>query len=96
MYREIVIETYRAVNEPSHHNIRARPVAGQGLDTSMNVECSSEMREGCDPGTKLKVRAKITNREDGTPFLYTHYKWDYQILSNEEAAAFIRARHETS
>jgi len=91
-YREIVVETFENLGEPAAERIRARPLLGQGLDTHMRVECSSKMREAYALGTKLKIRAKITDRLGGTPFLYCHYSWPYEILSDEEAAEFIK-RH---
>lgn len=95
MYREVVIETYRAGGEPSRHSVRARPVGGQGFDATMKVECSSSMRTGYPVGTKFKVRAKITDREGSRPFLYTSYRWPYEVLSDQEAHDFIRAHYGT-
>lgn len=90
MYREIIIETFRNPGEPAAESIRARPLHGQGLSTSMRVECSSKMREKHPVGTKLKIRAKITDREGGTKFLYCHYSWPYVVLSEKEAFKFIK------
>ncbi len=89
-YREIVIETFENPGEPAAENIRARPLPGQGLSTSMRVECSSKMREKHQVGTKLKIRAKVTDREGGTPFLYCHYSWPYEVLSDQEATEIIK------
>lgn len=89
IYRDIVIETYAAINENSSSKIRARPVKGQGLDTGLKVECSKTMREKFPLGSKIKVRAKITNRQ-GTIFVYTRYDWDHRLMSNEEADEFIK------
>ncbi len=88
-YRQIVIETYRNPGEPSSKAIRARPIAGQGFSTTLNIECSSKMRLTHPVGTHMIVRAKVTTRE-GTPFLYTHYSWPYRVVSEEEAKQFIQ------
>ena len=93
MYRDVIIETYSAPGDPSRHQIRARPVEGQGFDTSMHVECSSRMREAYPIGTKLKIRAKITDREGGPSFLYSHYRWQHQVMSDDEAAIYVRTHH---
>ena len=45
-YRKIVIETYSGTREKSTGAPPARPLPGQGLDTSLKVECSGAMR--CD------------------------------------------------
>lgn len=90
-YRTVVIETYENLGEPAAERIRARPIPGQGLDTSMKVECSNGMRTRYPVGSKLKIRAKITNREGGTDFLYTHYSWPYERVNDEQARDFIKA-----
>ena len=87
-YRDIVIETYWNPGEPSNKAIRARPMAGQGFSTNLNVECSSEMRAKYPIGTLMVVRAKITDRE-GTVFLYTHHSWPFRIVSKLEAKKLI-------
>lgn len=75
--------------EPAAELVRARPLLGQGLSTDMKVECSSKMREMYPSGTKFKIQAKVTDKEGGTPFLYSHYNWPYQVFSDEEAEEFI-------
>ena len=95
-YQNIVIVTYENFGEPATERIRARPVSGQGLDTSMKVECSSKMREKHPIGIKLLIRAKVTNRKGGIPFLYCHYSWTYKVLTDEEADAFIKRHNPNS
>jgi hypothetical protein len=56
----------------------------------MNVECSSKMRKGYPVGTKFSIQAKVTCKEGGTPFLYSHYNQPYKVISDEEAERFIR------
>jgi len=81
-YKEVIIETYIASGEFSSHKIRARPIGGQGLATNIKVECSSKMRKNYPVGTKFKIKAKITDREGGTPFLYSHHNWKYEVLAD--------------
>lgn len=92
-YRDVVIETYLNLHGGSSKSIRARPLPGQGLDTSTNVECSSKMRTSYDVGTKFLIQAKLTDREGGTQFLYSHYNSPYQVLSDAEAQEFIEKMH---
>lgn len=80
IYRRIAIETFRNPGEASGSDVRARPLPDQGLDTSMRVECSSRMREEYPVGTVFIVRAKVTNRDGGQPFLYTHFNWPYEVV----------------
>jgi hypothetical protein len=31
-------------------------------------------------GTRFRIYAKETNREDGKPFLYSHYDWPFEVV----------------
>lgn len=88
-YRTVLIETYLAQGEPSRKKIRARPVAGQGLDPAMHVECSSSMRMGHPVGTIFMIDAKITSKEGGQPFIYTSWQWKSEVVSKKAAEKFI-------
>jgi Na+-transporting NADH:ubiquinone oxidoreductase subunit NqrF len=90
-YRYVIIETFYAWGEPSRHRIRARPLPGQGLPTTMRVECSARIREAYRVGTKFKILARI-KYTDQNPHLYSSYKWSVNVISEEQAAAFIKAR----
>ena len=92
-YQEVLIETYRARGEPSGHDIRARPVPGQRFPRDMKVECSSNMRYRHPVGTKFIVQAKLTDREGGTPFLYTSWQWKYRVVSEVGAKKYLKARN---
>jgi len=88
-YMDVVIETYPNAGGGSSKSLRARPVLGQGLDVKMNVECSSKMRKNYPVGTKFLITAKLSNREGGSEFLYSHFNSSYRVLSYEEAIEFI-------
>ena len=87
-YQEFIIYTYENVGEPSNKNVRAHPLPDQGVSTSLNIECSEDMRESHEIGTLFKVRCKVTDRK-GTPFLYRHYSWPYEVITKEAAKKFI-------
>ena len=88
-YRDVIIETYYNTGGGSSKSLRARPIYGQELDVSMNVECSSKMRKNHPVGTKFILSAKITDREGGPPFLYSHFNTPYKVLSDNEANEHI-------
>lgn len=79
-YQYVVIETYYAGAGGDHGDIRARPIPNEFYPTSMNVECSKDMRQRFPVGTRFRVRVKKTNKEGGPAFLYTHYSWDYDVI----------------
>ncbi len=67
----------------------ARPLPGQGFNTAMNVECSTNMRTDHPVGTKFKVSARLKDKEGGTEFLYVSYRHEYEVMSEQDAQAFI-------
>ncbi len=89
-YRRVAIETFYNEGEASASGIRARPLPGQGLDPSMRVECSSSMRERYPVGTVFIVRARVTNRDGGQPFLYTHFNWAYEVVERCDVIERLR------
>jgi hypothetical protein len=87
-YRFFIIETYENRGEPSSKKVRARPLPGQGVSPALNVECSVAMRESHKPGTLFKVDCKVTDRE-GTQFLYRHFTWPFEVVTDAQAKQFI-------
>jgi hypothetical protein len=79
-YKQVDIETFTA---PNSTKIRARPIDDQPFPTTMRVECSRKMRESQPVGTRFRIHAKETDIEGGTPFLYCHYLWDYEVLFDD-------------
>ncbi len=79
-YTQIVVETYSGRKPGKSSLIHARPVAGQIYPPSMDVECSRPMRKNHPVGTKFRIYVKETDREGGKPFLYTYYRWSYEVV----------------
>lgn len=90
---EIVIETFRAHGEPSGSMVRARPLPGQELSPELRVECTKRIRRDYPVGSLFLVSAKLTDRQGGTPFLYTNYRDTYERLTPVQAARFIRDQY---
>jgi hypothetical protein len=82
-YQMIKVESYYESGSGLHGNVHIRPLGGQSpYEQYMRVECSKEMM---DPnvhkvGTKFLIKAKITSRQGGTPFIYSSYAWPYKVL----------------
>jgi hypothetical protein len=47
----------------------------------MRVECSKSLSRDFPVGTRFKIRAKLTDREDGGEFLYSYFGWEPEVLS---------------
>lgn len=91
-YRKVAIETFWNPGEPSSRSLRARPLPGQGLSLNTRVECSAAMRSNHPAGTVFIIQAKLTDKQGGLPFLYTHYNWPYRVVDRVEAAALIATK----
>lgn len=89
-YRDVIIETYWGLTTHASNGLRARPLPGQGLDVTMNVECSTKMRNSYPVGTKFKVAARLKDKEGGSKFLYVHYNHTYEVVSEQATLAFIK------
>ncbi len=61
-YREIIIQTHLNKGGGSKNKIRARPFAGQGLDTSINVRCSPTERKEKPIGSLFLLEVRMTDR----------------------------------
>lgn len=84
-YRYVVVETCRPQGSSGITSIYVRPVSGQGYAEDMHVECSRKLISEHPIGTHFRIRAKQTEAY-GVPFLYSYYKWDYDVLTTERPA----------
>ena len=80
-YIDVIVESY----EPSstsglHGSVHIRPVAGQGYSPDLRVECSKDLSTKYPVGTKFKIKAKLTDRKGEGEFLYSSYRWRFEVL----------------
>jgi hypothetical protein len=83
MYDNIIVGSFCPDNLSGHHGpVHIRPAADQKYPQSFLVECSNKLKkpDKYPIGTKFRIKVKLTNREDGTPFLYSHYKWNCEVI----------------
>ena len=81
-YDYIIVESFVVSNTSGKHGpIHIRPLRNQDpyLET-MFVECSKELSYDYPIGTRFRIKAKITSKQGGTPFIYSYYKWGYEVL----------------
>lgn len=79
-YAHYDVETHRT----SANSVRVRPVAGQGLPTSMNVECPNSMRDQYPVGTVFRIKAQVIENSTGARHLYTHYRWPFVVIAKPD------------
>lgn len=87
---DILVESFDGGNVSGRRGrLHVRPVAGQGLDTSLYVECSREMREDYPLGTMFIVTGKLSNRKGGVEYLKCPHQWGYSVVGDTEARRFL-------
>ena len=80
-YLSVIVESYIPDNPSGRHGkIHVRPVEGQGYAPGMHVECSKRLSENYPVGTRFRLDAKLTDREDGGEYLYSSYRWKVDVL----------------
>ena len=80
-YQYLVVESYRPASTAGlHGDVHVRPVAGQGLTTALHVECSKKLSSDYPVGTRFRLRVKLTDREGGGQYLYSHFSWPVEVL----------------
>jgi hypothetical protein len=78
-YREITAHIVAGANSMGRPKIQVRPLPGQGLDPSLNIECARALREQHPVGTKLRMRVQLTDM-NGAPFLYSYHGWQVEVV----------------
>ena len=87
-YREVAVES---VVDPHTGALRIRPMAGQAYATSMRVQCGRALRDPAryPAGTRFLIRAKLTDRMGGAPYLYAHHGDPVKVLTARETESFL-------
>jgi hypothetical protein len=81
-YELIIVESFLPESTAGLHGpVHIRPIEGQGYPTDLHVECSKSLSRDYPVGTRFRIRAKRTDREGGTPFLYSSWRWNFEVLS---------------
>ena len=45
----------------------------------MRVECSKSLSRDYPVGTKFRIKAKLTDKEEGGEFLYSYFEWKFEV-----------------
>ena len=87
-YREVAVESFV---DPRTGALRIRPMAGQAYATSMRVQCARALADPAmyPAGTRFLIRAKLTDRNGGAPFLYAYHGDPVNVLSGREVEFFL-------
>lgn len=83
-YDFILVQSVRTKEKGKNEYIHIKPLPNQEpyLDT-MHVECSKDLINDYPPGTKFRIKAKITSRNNSSRrFIYTNYNWSYEVIKD--------------
>lgn len=81
-YELIEVESYVPESTSGlHGKVHIRPVDGSGYPTDLKVECSKKLSNDYPVGTRFRIPVKLTDRKDGGEYLYSSYKWKFEVLS---------------
>jgi hypothetical protein len=91
-YTHLIVETFEGPPQSGRHGtVHVRALPGQRVPCDLMVESPKSMRRNYPVGTKFKITARLKYRGQ-TPFLYTSWQWAYEVVSDVEAALFVRDR----
>jgi hypothetical protein len=79
-YQNVVVESYRESGSGLHGGVHIRAVGGQGFKEGIRVECSKILSRDYPVGTRFRIKAKLTDKEDGGEFLYSYFGWKFEKL----------------
>lgn len=80
-YEIVEVESYVPEDTSGlHGKVHIRPVEGGHYPPSIHVECSKSLSKNYPVGTRFKIKAKLTDREGGGEYLYSHYSWNYEVV----------------
>jgi hypothetical protein len=80
-YEMVLVESYEAASTSGKHGlVHIRPVAGGKFPPSLSVECSKKLSRDYPVGTKFRLKATLTDREGGGEYLYSHFKWPFEVV----------------
>ncbi len=82
-YQPIIVESFKPKSTAGRHGaIHIRPIAGQiGFSQDLFVECSKSLSSDYPVGTKFRICAKLSKREDGIDFVYSYFGWKAEVVS---------------
>ena len=82
-YSQIIVESFIPEDRCNglHGHIHIRPCPDQDpFLPEMFVQCSKNLSTEYPVGTKFSIKAKISSREGSRPFVYSSYKWHYDVV----------------
>lgn len=86
-YETIIVESFFPARTSGLHGpVHVRPAKYQIFSRDLMVECSKELvdTQRYPVGTKFRLKVKLTDRLGSGEFLYSSYRWKYDVVSEGE------------
>lgn len=84
-YEWVEVESFRPASTSGLHGpVHIRPVAGQKFSPTLHVQCSKRLSTDYPVGTRFRLLAKLTDREGEGEFLYSSWRWKFEVLSRPD------------
>ena len=82
-YEQVLVESHSSRDlSGKHGKVYIRLVAGGKYSPSLQVECSKKLSRDYPVGTKSLLQAKLTDRESGGEYLYSSYRWHFEVAND--------------
>lgn len=65
--------------DPERNTRRVRPIVGEIFSADLRIECSKKIHE-LPIGAKVRLKVVETEQEGSRKFLYSSYKWNYELV----------------
>jgi hypothetical protein len=82
-YHDVIVESYKPSNTSGlHGEVHIRPIKGEQFPQDTHVSCSKKLSNTSvyPLGTKFKIQAKLTDRENGKPYLFSYRTWPFTVV----------------
>lgn len=82
-YHYVILESFELESTSGHRgSVELRPIADQIFGTHLLSESPRKMVDTSvyPLGTKFRIKAKLTDREGGGEFLYSHWSWPFEVI----------------
>lgn len=87
-YEWVNVESYLPARSSGlHGKVHVRPLPGQRFPVDLHVECARRLCRDYPVGTRFRIWAKLTDREGDGEYLYSSWRWKYEVLSRPDQPA---------
>ena len=81
-YEYVIVESFVPEQTSGlRGKVHIRPAPGGKYPADLHVECSKKLSKDFPVGTRFKLWAKLTDRADGGEYLYSSFRWKFEVLS---------------